>query len=151
MKKKKKDNKTQEYLEGWKRALADYENLKRDMETRLEESRKRIKTSVAEELLPVLDNFHQAVEHAPPINDAKIENWLQGVTFIEKQLEEVMVSIGLEQIKTIGEQFDPNLHEAVEQVEDQSKKDQEIIKENQKGWKIGETVIRPAKVIINNL
>lgn len=140
-----------EYLAGWKRALADYENLKRDMNADLEESRKRIKTSFAHNLLPVADNFHQAVNHAPELEDKNAQNWLQGVIFIEKQLEEVMQSLGLEKITTIGETFDPNLHESAGARSEKGKKDQEILEEVQAGWKLGESIIRPAKVIINEI
>jgi len=127
-----------EYEAGWKRALADYENLKRDMATQALASRERIKIDFVEQLLPVVDNFHQAVSHAPETEDAKLQNWLQGVLYIEKQFEDVLTVFGLERI-SVGDTFDPNLHEAVGEGEE--------MKEVQPGWKIGDRVIRPAKVI----
>ncbi|MFH1712345.1 MAG: nucleotide exchange factor GrpE [Patescibacteria group bacterium] len=161
MKKKKDKNnelteKCAEYLDGWKRAKADYENLQKNLAQSAEDSRKRIKISFLHDLLPVLDNFSQAVAHVPNLDeyDEKIqkdlENWLQGVTFIQKQLEDVIKELGVEQIVAEAGQFDPNLHESVDTATDPEKHDQEIIKQIQPGWKIGETVIRPAKVVINN-
>jgi len=160
--KKKKDKKSEleikcaEYLDGWKRAKADYENLQKNLSQSAEDARKRIKISFLHDLLPVLDNFGQAVVHLPDLDgcDKKVkndlENWLQGVTFIQKQLEDVIKELGAEQIFA-QDQFDPNLHESVDTESDPGKEDQTIIKQIQPGWKIGETVIRPAKVIINEI
>lgn len=145
-------SKEQEYLDGWKRALADYENLQRDMGKRVEESRDRIKESFAHDLLPVMDNFEQAVSHAPSfsplpeggvrgegVSASEFEAWMQGVLFIKKQFEDVVQSLGLEKISVEGE-FDPNLHESVGEGDE--------FKEVRSGWKIGDKVIRPAQVIV---
>ncbi len=145
------EEKNAEYLAGWKRALADYENLKQDVSGQLSDGRNRIRQSLAEDLLPVMDNFAQAVNHVPNLDDQKaIENWLTGVTFIKKQFEDIFTAMGIEHIRGSG-QFDPNLHESVETREDQNQPDQDILEEISPGWKIGEIVIRPAKVAINNL
>ena len=131
-----------EYMEGWKRALADYENLKKEMDATLTKGRERIRARFAESLLPVMDNFDQAVRHVPETEDAKVKTWLQGVTFIKQQFEAVLKDLGLEPVATDGA-FDPNLHEAVEEKEGEG--GMEVVSQ---GWKIGETVIRPAKVIV---
>lgn len=144
------EQKCQEYLEGWKRAKADYENLQRDMAKAATESRARIKAGFAHDLLPVMDNFAQAVAHAPTELPADAQNWLQGVTFIQKQFEEVLTGLGLERIETKDQQFDPNLHEAVETRSEEGAADQTILEEVATGWKINDSIIRPAKVIINN-
>lgn len=136
-KKKEKESKEQEYLDGWKRALADYENLQRDMGKRLDESRDRIKESFVYDLLPVMDNFEQAVNHAPELGEEH-QSWMQGVLFIKKQFEDVVKNLGLEKISVEGE-FDPNLHESVGEGDK--------FKEVRSGWKIGDKVIRPAQVI----
>ncbi len=145
------EEKCEEYLAGWKRALADYENLKQDVEARVGEGKKRIKEALAHELLPVVDNFQQALHHAPPpdADQQTIENWLVGVGFIAKQFEDVMKSMGIEKIETTGQIFDPNLHDAVSTRSEENKNDQEILEEITQGWKMDEQVIRPAKVVIN--
>jgi molecular chaperone GrpE len=137
--------KVQEYLNGWKRALADYENLKRDLSKQKEEDRQRIKIDFAYQLLPVIDNFEQAVHYAPAsssqdsVASKEIQQWLQGIIFIQKQFEDVMNSLGIERIE-IGSEFNPELHESVGEGEE--------FKEVNSGWKMGEKIIRPVKVII---
>ena len=147
--------KAAEYEAGWKRALADYENLKRDMSSQAAESRNRIKADFAHALLPVMDNFQQAVRSAPaseeiaevvsPPGDptspgvTSAKAWLQGVLYIQKQFEGVLTDLGLEKIDSTGA-FDPYLHEAVGEGEEQT--------EVRGGWKIGDHVIRPAHVIL---
>lgn len=134
---------------GWKRALADYENLKRDMDSRLAQSRNRIKADFAESLLPVMDNFQEALRHTPAVEDPAIINWLTGVSFIKKQFEDIFASLGLEPLKTVGEPFNAHFHEAVKEESVPEKADQEILQEITTGWKMGELVIRPAKVVVN--
>jgi len=137
-----------EYLSGWKRALADYENLKADIDKTKASNRDQIRIGLAFDLLPVMDNFDQAVNHAP--EDDSIKTWLQGVTFIKKQFEDVFIEMGIEMIDTSIE-FDPNLHEAVEEHEDADRSPGEIIEVQSNGWKIGERVLRPAKVTVNKI
>ncbi|PIZ54158.1 nucleotide exchange factor GrpE, partial [Candidatus Uhrbacteria bacterium CG_4_10_14_0_2_um_filter_41_7] len=128
-----------EFESGWKRALADYENLQKDMHSQLRVSRDRIKIDFVGKLLPVLDNFNQAVNFAPKTENPEIENWLLGVTFIQKQFETVLSEMGVEMVGAVG-QFNPTLHEAVGLKTDDSKADQEIIEVIQPGWKIGDIV-----------
>ncbi len=157
MKKKEKlqeCKKCEEYLNGWKRALADYENLKRDLDGVKEENRRQIKIGIAQDLLGVMDNFDQAVNHVPDLQNCEertrktLEVWLQGVVYIKKQFESVMNEMGIEQIDA-SDKFDESLHEAVEERQDDGVPDNSIIKIVQNGWKIGDRVLRPAKVIIN--
>ncbi len=144
--------KNEEYLAGWKRALADYENLKNDLSAAKVDQRRALSISLAHALLPVIDNFQVATNHAPDSEDLNkdVQNWLQGVLFIAKQFDEAMASIGLERIKTVGEAFDPAQHESAGEREDQELPDQHVIEEVQTGWKAGDQIIRPAKVIINS-
>lgn len=137
-----------EYLQGWKRALADYENMKADIDKIKSSNRDQIKIDLALSLLPVMDNFDQAVNHAP--EDESIKSWLQGVVFIKKQFEDVFTEMGLEMVDTSIE-FDHNLHEAVEERDEEGRNAGEIIEVQQTGWKIRERVLRPAKVIINKI
>lgn len=136
----------EENLLGWKRALADYENLKRDLDKIKEENRNHIRIDLAMQLLPIIDNFEQAVNHVPVLSGcdeslkSKLEVWLQGVVYIKQQFESAMSELGIEKITVNGE-FDPNLHEIVGEADEE--------KEVSSGWKIGERVLRPAKIIIN--
>ncbi|MBU0613822.1 nucleotide exchange factor GrpE [Patescibacteria group bacterium] len=144
------ENKCQEYEAGWRRALADYENLKKQMANDMDVSRARICISFTEDLLPVMDNFDQAVLHAPNVEDQsdEIKNWLQGILYIKKQFEDVISDLGASKIIAQGH-FDPNIHEAAGTESQEDMEENQIISEVQSGWKLGSRIIRPAKVIIN--
>lgn len=135
--------KCEEYLAGWQRAKADYENFKKETEQRMAEVSSFAKIGVLSELIPILDNFTKAVEHVP--NEQKNDDWVVGIFHIKKQLEDFLMQNGLEKIKTVGEKFDHNLHEAVGQ--ESGEKDL-IIKEVNSGYKLNGQVIIPAKVIV---
>jgi molecular chaperone GrpE len=151
------EEKCAQYELGWKRALADYENLKRSMAEQQTSARRRMKADFAQSMLPVMDNFAQAVKHAPDPEGLEgvegssdqgvknLKNWLQGVLYIEKQFTEAFGEFGLERIETIGGAFDPHLHEAAGEKEG---KEGEILEEVTSGWKMGEDVLRPARVIV---
>jgi len=119
-----------------KRTLADYQNLERRIE---EERRMLSKLSsllLIEKLLPILDNLESAQMH---IND-------EGLELVIKQFKEVLSSEGISEIQADGQTFDPNLHEAIEIQEGQE--DNKIVKVINKGYKIDDKVIRPAKVVV---
>jgi len=118
------------------RALADYQNL----EKRVEEERKLLSKLSAslliEKILPVLENTEKAQAH---LKD-------EGLEMVIKQFKDILYSEGVEEISAEGAQFDPNLHEAIETQEGEN--DNTITKVVSKGYKIEDTVIRPAKVIV---
>lgn len=143
--------KCEEYLAGWKRALADYDNLQKDLARERNELRVRLKQDVAHQLIAVLDNFDQAAKFKPGGLSKELEVWLQGLMHVKSQLEGVMRDLGLESYGSVGETFDAHLHDAVGEQTDETKADHEILEVIGRGWKLGEKVVRPAKVIINNL
>lgn len=133
------------YLEDLKRAQADFENYKR----RQAESQKDLTGYLTEKILrditPVLDNFYQALAFVP--EDQKDSSWITGITYIQKQLQDALVAHGLTEIVVnIGDTFDPNIHEAIESESDDGNKISKVL---QPGYKIGERVIKPAKVKVN--
>lgn len=135
-----------EYIAGWKRALADYENLQKQNTSVREEDRRRIRVSLAHDLLPVIDNFDQALKFAPKDVDA---NWLAGVQHIARQFAEVLSGLNIQPIESVGHVFDPNLHESGGSTWDEAKPEHVVLEEVIRGWKLGDLVIRPAKVIVN--
>lgn len=150
VKKIKECPKCEEHLSGWKRALADYENLKKSLYKEKDEMRKSTKEDVAYSLIPVVDNFYQAVRHKPEGLDLSTESWLQGILYVKTQLEGVLSEIGVESFGEVGEEFNPNLHDITEEKENADKPDQSILEVLQRGFRLGEKVLRPAKIIINN-
>ncbi|OGH91652.1 MAG: nucleotide exchange factor GrpE, partial [Candidatus Magasanikbacteria bacterium RIFOXYC2_FULL_39_8] len=106
----KKEQEALEYRAGWQRAHADYQNLVREMDTKKHEWLDWSKQQILEDFIPVYDNFKKAF--AMDINngddgDAKWGNWKKGIGFIMKQFEDVLKGHGVEEIKTVGEQFNP--------------------------------------------
>ncbi|PIV45033.1 MAG: nucleotide exchange factor GrpE [Candidatus Nealsonbacteria bacterium CG02_land_8_20_14_3_00_37_10] len=142
----------EEYLAGWQRARADFLNYKKEEMERIGEILKYAAEEFILRILPVLDNF-EIVEKKLPENLKNDEN-IKGLLQIKTQIQDFLKNQGLEEIKTLGEKFDPNLHEAVEEIEPSFVKASAgkeiksgiIVEEIQKGYKINGRLLRPAKV-----
>jgi molecular chaperone GrpE len=135
-------------LEGWKRCRADFENFKK----RQMEERKEIlafsNINLIGEILPVLDNFHASTQHIP--TDQKENAWVTGIMYIQKQLTKVLEDNGVKEIEVkIGDKFDPMTMEALKEKECDEKDCKNIVKRiATKGYRLGDKVIRPARVIV---
>lgn len=149
IKKTKKIDKSVEYLNGWQRTQADFENYKKQTEKRMKEVVEFANAELLLDLLPLYSHFKSALQHIP--QDQKEQGWCQGLGHIKKLWEDLFNKFNVEEIKTIGEEFDHNLHEAVEHEEDLEQEDHIILKEIQSGYKMNDKVIQPAKVIVNKL
>jgi len=136
-----------EYLEGWKRARADFLNYKKEEMERIGELIKYASEEFILKILPVLDNLEIAEKKLP--ENLKQDENIKGILQIKNQLLDFLKSQGIEEIKALGEKFDPNFMEVVEQVEIKEKKSGIIIEEIQKGYKLCGKVIRPAKIKIS--
>lgn len=150
--KKKVENKISEIVEVktlLQRVQADFVNYRRRVEEAKANFVKLASADVICQILPVLDNFELAAKHVP--ESLENDNWVTGIQAIEKQLEQVLTINGLEKVKTTGQQFDPNLHEALSETNDKRYKDNEIVSENTAGYLLNGKLIRPAKVIVNKL
>ena len=129
------------------RERADATNVRR----RAEEGRLKLgsfyKASVVRELLPVIDNFERALKHVP--KDLEGNDYLKGIEGVIKQFEQTLEKLGVQRIKTVGEQFDPHLHEAVSHEEGEG--EHEIVSEElQSGYVMGEEVLRHAMVRVKS-
>ena len=108
-----------EYFNNWKRAFADYDNLKKTVAQEKAEMGKFASALAAYEFVSVYDNFKKASEHLPEagkdLTDYKkrVEQWTAGIEHIKKQFKDTLKQLGLEEIKTVGEKFNPAWHEAV--------------------------------------
>lgn len=143
------EKKIAENLAGWQKALADYQNLQKETEGKFKNLKNFITSDIIQELLPIFDNYQTAIDHIP--EDSRKESWAVGLEHILNMWQKFLDNNDIKRIKTIGETFDPYIHEAMGQVEDKTKADQEIISEQQTGFTINGQIIRPAKVIINQL
>jgi molecular chaperone GrpE len=122
---------------------ADAVNLRRRHDEQIASLRTSVKSSVLADLLPVIDNFERALKHVPA--ELADNDFVKGVQGVVKQFEKALIDLGVERIKTVGEPFDPNLHEAVS-VEEGEGQHEIISEELQAGYKIGDDVIRHAMV-----
>ena len=141
----------EEEVNTWKtdyyKVFADMENLKRRLQNEHANTMKFMMQSFIEQLLPVVDNFERSLTIENPSEE--IKNFLKGYEMIYNQLMQVLQSQGVEVIKTEGEEFDPNFHQAVMTVKDDNFKSNMIVEELQRGYKLKDRVIRASLVKVS--
>lgn len=140
-----KEDEINELNDRYKRLFAEFENYKKRTQKESLTKRIEITADVVTSILPVVDNLEKAVE-------MKIENaaYQEGIKMILKQLYDVLNKFGMEEIETVGQTFDPELHDAVQHVDDPEKGAGEIVQEYRKGYRIGTKVVRHAMVVVAN-
>ena len=141
----------EEEVNTWKtdyyKVFADMENLKKRLQNEHANAMKFMMQSFIEELLPVVDNFERSLAVENPSDE--IKNFLKGYEMIYNQLMQVLKSQGVEVIKTEGEEFDTNFHQAVMTVKDDNFKPNMVVEELQKGYKLKDRVIRASLVKVS--
>lgn len=154
MKEEKKKNKieilkkeNEEYLDGWKRAKADLLNYKKDELKRVGTMIFREKETLFKKILLVLDNLERAEEEVEKRNEKN--EIIEGFLKIKKQLIDLLKEEGVEEMESLGKDFDPYYHDAIEICETESVESGKIIEEYEKGYLYNNEVIRPAKVKVN--
>lgn len=138
-----------EYLAGWQRAKADYANLQKEKEREHKEIVEFANQAMIALLLPAYTNFKKAAMYADRFQeteDKELRGWIDGIKFIKKQWEDVFKTVGIDEIKTLGEKLDPVLHEAVRKEGDGD--GEEIIEEVEPGYTFKGKVVNPAKVVV---
>lgn len=143
-----------EYKIGWQRANADYQNLIKTTEEKRSELVRMSEWQIISEFLPVYSYFKKAMESKANIEEIddleelkkQVKNWETGIGYILKQFISVLEQHGITEIKTVGEQFDIEKHEAMKE-EASDEPEGEIIKEVAPGYQLNGKVILPAKVI----
>lgn len=133
----------EEYYNLALRARAELDNFRKRTAREKEEFLQQANADLMRSLLPTLDGFDRALKH----RDTKIPaKFYEGLELIHRQLLETLEKAGLAVIETDGESFDPHLHQAVETVELAERRDQEIVEELQRGYKVKQRLLRPALV-----
>jgi len=127
----------------YKRVLAEFENFKKRSLKERESLYNSVLGDIIEGILPAMDNLENAVKA-----ECKDEGYKQGVELVQKQFKDFLTKHNVQEIPTVGEQFDPSIHEAVSSVEAEGKPSGEIIQEFRKGYKIGSKVIRHSMVVV---
>ena len=138
-----------EYLNGWKRALADFENFKRDTQTRMKEARIAEHIKLIREILQVIDTIEQAIAHVP--REQRSAGWFQGLMHIRSQWAKFIKEHNIDKINNTGDQFDPTIHEAIQIENRPDAQDHTVLTVVQPGYRLDSELIRPAKVTVNML
>ena len=128
-----------------KRVAAEFDNYKKRSAKEKTELYNSIMADVVSNFLPVIDNLEKAVEV-----ETKDEEYKKGIELVLKQFQDVLLTNGVQEIEAIGQKFDPEFHEAVSSVQDDTKGEKEIVQEYRKGYRIGNRVIRHSMVIVAN-
>jgi molecular chaperone GrpE len=135
--------KAQTYLANWQRAAADYQNLKRRVEQERGEIAQLANAALIINLLPLMDDIERALDNV----DSRLAGltWLDGIRLIYRKFQALLEVNGVTEIPAHGERFDPNVHEAVMFGDGEDGKVTNVI---QKGYKLGDRVLRPAMVVV---
>lgn len=128
------------------RVQADFDNYRKRSIREKEDFAKYVNTDLILRVLPVLDNFKLALMHQP--KEVKTSSWAEGIRHIERQLEQILSDEGLSEIPAVGQKFNPEFHEAVEEVASE-KPPGTITEEILKGYTLSEKVIRHSKVKVS--
>ena len=138
-------NEVEEWMNKYLYSVAEMDNVRRRARLDADEARKFANERLMGELLPVLDNFTRALEAAGQAGEG--EGLKQGVEMIHRQLSDVLARAGLERIEAVGRAFDPNLHEAIMQVEAQEGQEpHQVVEDLRSGYRLNDRVLRPSLV-----
>ena len=145
---KKAQTEKQEYLLGWQKERADFQNFKKKVNEEMAEFRKFAAEGFAEELIPVLQSFEMAFSNKEAWEKAD-KNWRVGIEYIHSQLLKVLEDQGVKEISPIGEKFDSSAHEIAEMIPVEDENDHhKIIEVVQKGYSLNGKILRAPKVKI---
>ncbi len=144
-KESKENSEYEELNDRYKRLLAEFENYKKRSQKEKENIYGMITGDVVATMLPIMDNLEKAAE--AKTDDVQYQD---GIKLVARQFQDALKRLGLEEIETLGKRFDPEFHEAVSHIEDETKGEQEIVQEYRKGYKIGNKVVRHSMVIVAN-
>ena len=139
----------EEYYAQLQRVMADFDNYRKRVTKEKDALYNLISAELITEFLPVLDTLEKSA-FTVNADDEKSKAWKEGIELVCKQFEDVLKKLGAEEIKAVGEPFDPNLHDAVMHVEDESLGENIISKELKKGYKLKDRIIRHSMVVVAN-
>lgn len=145
-KKDKKDEKIEELTDQVKRQMAEFDNFRKRTEKEKTQMFETGAKSVIEKILPVIDNFERGLSAVP--EDAKDDAFVQGMDMVYKQLLNELDTIGVKAIEAVGNEFDPEYHNAVMQVESEEYESGVVAQELQKGYMYRDTVVRHSMVAV---
>lgn len=128
------------------RTAADFDNFRKRSRKELADAERQAREDLLRELLPVFDNLERASEHAKTAK--AVEALAQGIDLVMRQFTDSLARLQVQRVASLGESFDPTLHEAIQQQETREKPPGTIVAEVQPGYRIGERLLRPALVVV---
>ncbi len=144
----KAEKENEEYKTKFLYLAAEFDNLKKRFDREKQDLLKFGSERILKSMIEVVDNFERTLSALESDKDEKIKNITVGIEMVHKLFINSLKNFGLEQIESIGKEFDPNFHEAVSQEAVEGKKDMEIITEYEKGYTLNGRLLRPAKVVV---
>ena len=136
---------SQEYFEGWQRERADFQNYKKRIERDQSSLKNFITAEIIKKYLVIVDDLELAFKNRPTSEES--QGWVDGINLIYQKLLSILEGEGVEVIPVDGE-FDPNIHEAISQIDHPEVKSGKIVDVMRQGYKVGDRIIRPALVIV---
>jgi molecular chaperone GrpE len=130
----------------WMRSAADFDNFRKRTRRELEDMRKSGREELLKELLPVFDNLERAIQSAQRATDVKAV--ADGLSMVLRQFGDTLARTGITKVPTMGKTFDPQVHEAIQQVETEEHAPGTIVAEVQPGYVQGERLVRAAMVVV---
>ena len=147
-KKDKKDEKIEELTDRLTRQMAEFDNFRKRTEKEKSQMYEVGAKDIIEKILPVVDNFERGLDAVP--EEKKEDPFIQGMEKVYKQFMTVLESVEVKPIEALGNQFDPNFHNAVMHVEDENFGENEVAEEFQKGYMYRDSVVRHSMVKVAN-
>lgn len=134
------------------RMAAELENMRRRHQKDRQDQVLYGNADLITRILPLLDNFHRALDHAPESaeSDPTVQQWVQGLQLVVRQFEDILAGAGVEAIESVGKPFDPSEHQAVMAEPSAEHEDGQVIAELQRGYRLRERVLRPSMVKVAN-
>ena len=136
-----------DYKDRWMRSQAEFANARKRMDKQRADAYTNAKADIVLKLLPALDDFERALANAPEA--IREDSWYEGIELVEKKLQMVLEGLNVSPVAAVGEPFDPNWHEAISQEPSEEHESGVVSRELQKGYKIGDRVIRPSLVVVS--
>lgn len=134
------------FKEQWMRSAADFDNFRKRSRKELEDTRKAGREELLKDLLPVFDNLERAMTSAERATEVKPVS--DGLKMVLRQFIDTLGRSGITKVPTVGQQFDPGLHEAIQQVETEEHQPGTVVAEVQPGYLQGDRLIRAAMVVV---
>lgn len=137
-----------EYLDGWQRARAELANARKRFQREQQQAYTNAQADILVRLLPTVDDFERAIETLP--DNLSGLTWIEGVMLIQRKLALLLEQAGVSAIDAVGQKFDPFSHEAVTHEPSGDIPEGQVISELQKGYRMGDRVLRPSMVRVSS-